>query len=245
MKVRSILLAIVFVAAGAKGWAESHDSCNSRGLSATAPGTFIANEPLAPALLELGQISHVCFGLRLLDDNAFTHILHVNMTNASVRQILDSMVRELPDYVFREFPPSVVLVGKLDMKAPDLLLDKVVPSFDSPRAPLHAVSNALKMQIAVNIDPTITGFAGSYPTGDIGDQVGPIQENGKMIWELLNEIVGDSGGRMWISSLPESGKTYPRLNLWKVIEYSMPPKEAEAAIQRVASQFQNSEASRH
>lgn len=237
MKTLTTILALVIAGAYVRCWAEPRSSCSSSGLDTKVPGTFAANESLARGILELGQLSHVCFGLRILDANAFEHVLHIRAKDTSVRQILAAMVRELPNYTFQESAHKVVLVGKLDLKIPDLLLDKVVPSFDTPRAPLNTVSNALRMQVAVNLDPTINGFVGMYSSGDSADAVGPINERGRMVWELLNEIVGHSRGAMWISSVPESRKSYPELQYWQVIEYTMPPQSALAAIQEAASQF--------
>lgn len=238
MKLLAVFLGISLFSAGGACSAESHDSCSKHSLDTKVSGVFVSNQPLVPGVLDLGQISHVCFGLRMLDASAFTQVLHINVKDASVRQILDAMTSKLTDYEFRESSSGVTLVGKLSSIVPSPLLNQVVPTFETQRAPLNAISNALQMQFAVTVDPTITGFAGSYSSGDTTDQVGPFRESGKTVWELLNDIVGQSKGAMWITSVRESRRPDASIHPWKIIEYTMPPKQALELINEAAAQFE-------
>lgn len=65
----------------------------------------------------------------MLDASAFTQVLHINVKDASVRQILDAMTSKLTDYEFRESSSGVTLVGKLSSIIPSPLLNQVVPNF--------------------------------------------------------------------------------------------------------------------
>jgi hypothetical protein len=55
-----------------------------------------------------------------------------------------------------------------------------IPDFRTTApAALQEVNNLLKMEFRLSRDPTTSGFAGTYPTGDVNDVIGPFHEVNK------------------------------------------------------------------
>jgi hypothetical protein len=233
-------MVIALSAAAPLASADENRVCAEHSTGTKVAGNFASNQPLVHSLLDLGRRSKVCFGLRALDSLAFTRVLHISATDAPVKEIIASMLTALPGYSLEESSSHVIVLGRLHSVPAHSLYDRVLPTFRSSRAPLNTVSYALKMQLAIEVNPSIQGFAGTYNPGDSNDLVGPIEKNGKRVWELLNEIVGQSTGAMWITSMPESKATATvTLSLWTIIEYTSSPIEAASAISELSPQFQS------
>lgn len=129
---------------------------------------------LAEAVFNVGKKANICFALRSLDARAFTVLLSLSRRDADPRSILQALMEQLPGYSFRE-TRDVVEVGRLGALTPNSAFVKTV-SFVAPRAPLRAILNGLAMQVAVDSDPNMTGFAGHFYPGAVNNLVGPIQE---------------------------------------------------------------------
>ena len=236
------ILRLVILLATFAACATANDTCRNGGINTTVPGSFISNEPLVISLLQLGARSGTCFGLRALDAVAFTRSLHVSVRDATVRHIIVSLLEQLPDYEMQESSSNVVLVGRLRSIPKGSVFEVTVREFRSPRSSLKTVSNALKLQLAAQMDPTIRGFVGTYGPGDQSDLVGPIDEHEKKVWELLNDIVGQSAGAMWFPAAPELDAAKPTdISPWTIIEYSTPYSEASITIQELIPHFQTPE----
>jgi hypothetical protein len=191
--------------------------CSNAGLS-RAIEEFEVQGPLAEALFNLGKKTNICFALRSPDQRAFTVHLTLKHRSTNARNILMALTEQLPEYSFR-VEADVVAVGRLGSVKPSSVFDKPI-SFTAPRAPLRAVLNGLAMQVAVDYDPSIKGFAGHFFPGDLNNQVGPIDEHQRSLSAVLNSIIGASQGAMWLAAVPEDGSLRASpLQLWRVIEY--------------------------
>jgi hypothetical protein len=237
-KITLILSQVAVLLGIIAGPSTADADCRDAGLNTTVHGSFVSNEPLVASLFQLGLHSGTCFGLRALDIVAFRQNLHISERDPSVRQILVSMLKELPGYEMQESSSQVVLVGRFLSIPKDSVFDVLIPEFRCPRSPLNTASNALRMQVAVAIDPSVQGFAGTYSPGDLKDLVGPFNERSKRVWQLLNLLVGQSGGAMWLPSAPESDSPKRKeLSPWTTIEYSTSYPEALVTIRELRSRF--------
>jgi hypothetical protein len=54
------------------------------------------------------------------------------------------------------------------------------------------------------MDPKIRAFAGDHPGGDFNDPVGPLEEHNRTIRQLLDKIVAESKGGVWILPAEDS-----------------------------------------
>ena len=84
-----------------------------------------------------------------------------------------------------------------------------------------AVNNELWMALEVNLDPSKHGLVGDYPPTNPVDEVGPFNEHGKAVRELLIKIVAASRGATWYPTQDvQSPAPGSRNGLWTLVTYS-------------------------
>lgn len=73
---------------------------------------------------------------------------------------------------------------------------------------------------ATQLHPS-AAYAGDFPDGVLGNQVGPLAERNHTVGELLNALISRSTkGGMWIVSEPCKGNRPPEdAPFWKILPY--------------------------
>lgn len=178
------------------------------------------------ALLKFGEIHNLCFGIELVDSKLLTAPTDFHIRNLSVHESIKAILGQ--ELVLTVEPTSGVIEIRR-RESPNgkrTIFDFVLPKFDARRASVQAISEALRMQLVVDLNPQVTGFAGSYPAGDLEDKVGPISEYNRTIRYLLDQLVAQSKGGAWIarvrSKAAEDLTVAERRSVWTVVEYGVP-----------------------
>jgi hypothetical protein len=193
------------------------------------------------ALLRFGKIRNVCFGIEYIDTKLLTEPVDFHIRNMSVRDAIKRILGQ-------ERMLSVRLNnGVVEISAEELrgegksIFDFVLPKFEARRAPLQEISTALRMQLIVNLNPRVTGFAGNYSAGDLRDEVGPISEYNRSIRYLLDQLAAQSKGAAWIATVrwKSSGDLAlaEQRPVWTVIEYGAPNTGYASLLNSIASEL--------
>jgi len=191
------------------------------------------------ALLRFGEIHNLCFGIEFVDDKLLTEPNDFHIRNMSVHESIKVILgRELMLAV--EPSSGVIEIRRLESPGEKrTIFDFVLPRFDARRASVQEISEALRMQLVVDLNPQVTGFAGSYPAGDLKDKVGPISEYNRTIRYLLDELVAQSKGGAWIarvrSKAAEDLTVAERRSVWTVVEYGVPKTGYALLLNAVAN----------
>ena len=217
--MRNTLICMILSVARFLGQATA--GCRADGLPVVLPHYRVEAANVVEALMLLGRDTHICFGLRGLDRSAFLTQVRLDLTGASLSQVLSAVLGGADGYSFKQSPQGVVLINGPARTPGGSLLDRPISSYAIPRTSLKTASNVLKLQLIADLNPTIEGFAGSYAGGDAADLVGPIEVRGRPVAEILNIIVSASKGGIWVETVPDSeADRVPPRGLWAVIEYT-------------------------
>jgi len=177
------------------------------------------------ALLQFGESRNLCLGLEYVEPSLLADLVDLHMRNVTVREAISSILGDRTLQIHVDDGIVVITRRALQTEGKSLF-DYVLSEFAVRRATVQEISNALYMQLLVQLRPTITGFAGHHPAGDMGDLIGPVTESNRSIRYLLNLIVVQSKGGAWIARVP--WKLRAKLQIaeqhspWTVIEYGLP-----------------------
>lgn len=194
-------------------------------------------EELSPvqAILVLGEREHLCFGLRNLTRREFLEPVTRSFENHSTRQILAALMS--PRAVLEETDTGTIYVQLPTNPDFASLFDYRLNIFHVGRVSLQTASLAVSIQLKRAIDPSITGFAGSYATGDASDLVGPHDRKDLTISEALNLIVGQSKGATWIATAPDKLSSRSDDGLWTIVQYDRPAQDYFALISNLGAHY--------
>ena len=103
----------------------------------------------------------------------------------------------------------------------------------------------IRIRLERELNPDIQGIAGTYPTGDPTDLVGPFREQDRTVSQLLDIIVSHSKGATWIALTADSRalRSVPE-NMWIVIQYNRPTADYKALLAAAGSNLPDSDDSR-
>lgn len=176
------------------------------------------------ALLRFGQNRNLCFGLEYVTPSLLTEVTDLRVHDVTVLKAIELILGE-PQLEIRVDNRVIVITRRVLPADSKNLFDYVLPRFAVRRASIEEITAALYMQLRLQLNPAITGFAGHHPTGDVGDLVGPISESNRSVRYLLNMVLSESKGGMWIARVPwklrNDLQIAERHTPWSVIEYSV------------------------
>jgi hypothetical protein len=232
---KALLVAVVFTACARL----IHAQCSSTHPLQRPVAVFSANHvSMVEALLRLGQEQHVCFGIEYVDSHSLLDSISVLVNNATVDDVVREIVSHGKGYDFKQVDGIILVTNAGLPHGNKNLFDHVVPLFSTPRASVQEANNALWMQVQVDLNPTITGFAGHYPTGDREDIIDPIEEHLSSVRHLLNLIVGRSKGSSWIARVGQDQLSdVPPSGVWQILEYNRPIAEYANQLNEIGKQI--------
>lgn len=219
------LLAIVIPTAGA--------ACTTPDLQRIIPKFEAKEVSSVQAILLLGQQEHICFGLRNLPKQSFVKTKTILFENKSLNQILTGLMGD--DHV-EIIDSNEGIIYLFVPSTSTSLYDYMLPLFRTGRISLQTASFSLEIHLDSEINPSNTGFAGSYPTGDSTDVIGPFDVANQTVTQLLNKIVGESKGAVWIATRPDKLAVHIN-NLWRIIQYDRPVTDYFPLITAIGANY--------
>ena len=212
-----ILLTIaVLVAANAGGVARNSDFVLSRRVSHFG----IEKTSTLNALIWLGRDEHICFGIEFY--GGLRNAVQIQMDDATVGEIVQKILGSSGDYQL-SVSDGVILIRKRGVKSADWLNHRL-PHFKVPKGELMFVNSQLWMALETDLDPSKQGFGGDYPPTDPIDVVGPFDERGQTVRQLLVRIAAASRGATWY---PTQGTEVPAPgsinSFWTLVTYGGNP----------------------
>ena len=174
------------------------------------------------ALIQFGERRNLCFGLEYVTPSLLTDLADLRIRDVTVLRAVELIFGE-PDIEIRLDNNVIVVTRRVPLVESKNVFDEILPRFAVRRSPVQEISAALYMQLLLNLNPAITGFAGHHSAGDARDLVGPISESNRSIRYLLNAVVSESKGGVWIARVPWKRRNdlqiAERHSLWSIIEY--------------------------
>lgn len=188
------------------------------------------------SLFRLGEENHVCLGIELAGEEIARLGVKLHAEHEPALEVVRRLLETTRHYQAVEQEGVIVIQ---DRRVHGFsLLDYRLHTFRVRQAPVQAVSNVLRMSLVRQLGPEVTGFAGSYRSGDVGDTVGPFAEVNRSIRDLLNLVVTGSRGGVWIArggAITEG--SLPEEPYWEILQFSSPREENLSRLRAVASEL--------
>lgn len=197
-------------------------------LSAKIPVFESDHQPLAAALLKVVYRYHLPLGLEYIDRDAVQRPLELKLRNSSVREVLESLVGQMPEYRVR-FGSGVVEVYSPKARQDRAnLLNTVIGNFDLQKDTIRMASAELRDSLANELQP------GAGSIGDVVDSfLSPkfsLHVRAAPVYEILNALVAADGRTLWAVAAPPNRLSVlqPAVPLWKLYDLDFPNWEALA-----------------
>jgi hypothetical protein len=212
--VKILLTVAVLLTANSIVVAGNSDSPLSRHVSHFS----IGKTSMLDALIWLGRDERICFGIEFYGPE-LSNPVQIEMDNATISEIVEKILGSTNTYQL-SVSDGVILIRKRGVKPPDWLNHRL-PHFRVPRGELMSVDFQLWMAVEIDLDPSKQGFGGDYPPTDPIDEVGPFDERGQTVRQLLVRIVAASRGATWYPTQGAGGPAPASINgFWTLVTYS-------------------------
>jgi hypothetical protein len=175
---------------------------------------------LTETLLKFAHQQNVRIAVEYVDRNALDQPIAVNLQDKTVRQGLDSILRNGRGYSWRTRNGVIEIRNQHVSKRANQQLDTVIPVFQiSDSASAKAASAMLWMNLQAKLDPSMKGFAVSVGGGAEASNVIPATLHNRTVREILAYIVVNSRAEGWIVTGPSECLGFtPYCGLWMLVE---------------------------
>jgi len=208
-------LLVALVGAGMLGSIVARGECRS-GLADQIAGVHIAASSALAALVDFGIRNGVCLAVESPGLDLLQKPVEVSATNPSVSYVIESLLGGAPYRVSEQ--SGVIVVRNLETMSRQTLLDTILPDFVTKRKQsLGSAEWILMGSLMLFEDRTASGIAGTYSDRVPDDVVGPFDEHGQSVRDLLTLLVRQSSGAAWVSGRclpPAQGRA-----CWTILDY--------------------------
>ncbi|MGC1687504.1 MAG: hypothetical protein WA734_17895 [Candidatus Acidiferrales bacterium] len=112
------------------------------------------------ALLRFGEHQNLCLGIEYVDIQLLTELTDFHIHNLPVRETIKSILGQKQRLTIRVDNGVIEIAHEAFGPETRTIFDYILPAFESRRAPVQDLSNALYLQFASDLNPQIEGFAG-------------------------------------------------------------------------------------
>lgn len=188
----------------------------------------VEGDTILSAIYRLAHRNHICLGVVLTDNSLSQPLARKHFGNASAEKVFRALIPR--NYGIHEEGLVVVIQPSGPARS---WLSQRISRFNLQRADTvrSVVLGSLYMAYEMARDPHRTaGFAGDIHGIDFDNMIGPLDERGKTVRELLNIVAERSRGGMWIALNPRRQRTIP----WEFIEYQWPESQAAGQLRWIS-----------
>ncbi len=176
--------------------------------------------PLVESILELAYEYHLPMGLEYVNRDAVRRPLDLKLRDSSVRDIIASLVTQVPGYQV-SFSNGIVQIYSPKARAdPSNLLNAVIDNFEVKDRDAQATSVDVFTALAVKLNPR-TNVVSSTAVGSLGSSKLTLQLQKKKVREILDTIVATNGAAIWVVRVPPERLSKFEGTFWYI--YSLDP----------------------
>jgi hypothetical protein len=169
------------------------------------------------ALFWLGRDEQMSFGIEFYGD--LSKFVQIKMDDATVGEIVKKILGSTDSYQL-SVSGAVILIRRKGEMPPDWLNYRI-RHFAARRGDLMVVNSELWMALEMDLDPTRRGFAGDFPGTNPIDEVGPFDDRGQTVRQLLVKIASASRGASWYPTQNVQSPASASINgFWTLVTYS-------------------------
>jgi len=175
---------------------------------------------LTETLLRYSHQQNLRIAVEYVDRASMDRPITVNLQEKTVRQGLDTILRNIHGYSWRLRNGIIEVTNRSGSKRADKQLNMVIPVFkiaDGETAKMASVM--LWWNLQMKLDPKLKGFGGSILEGAETSKVNPAELRNRTVREILAYIALNSRAEGWIvAGPPECLGFTPYCGLWFLIE---------------------------
>ena len=178
---------------------------------------------LTETLLNFSHQQHLRVAVEYVDRASIDKPIDVSLQNKTVREALDSILRNGHGYSWRLRDGIFEITNSRASKRAESQLNKVIPVFTIPDGEkTQMASEMLWWNLQLKLDPKLEGYGGDLMVGADASTVKPAVLHNRTVREVLAYIVLNSRAEGWIvAGPPECLGFTPYCGLWFLVE-SMP-----------------------
>lgn len=184
------------------------------------------SEPLATVRIEgataleglfaFGMANKICFGIEFDNDELLQHPIHFEASGETSLSAVRKALAPYQDYLVTGH--RLLSVQPRNLAGKTWLYTRI-DRFQGGTGPIQVVSNLLFLYLLDQVKPQ-RGYASHYHLGNVKDVIGPIDERGKTIRELLNVLVRSSKGGIWLTTSLYNRTSSSPDRFWTILQYS-------------------------
>jgi hypothetical protein len=184
-------------------------------------------QTLAQNFLSLAYRYDLPMGVEYLDRAAVSEPLHLQLRGKSVREILSSLVAQVPEYRVTFSGGIVQLYSPQARGDPSNLLNAVIDDFHVSEMDPQVASAAVFEALVHKVAPT-TSIVESTALGTLGPPTLTLRLNKSRVYEILDAIVARYGEAVWVVRVPPEKLSTLKGALWYI--YPLEPSDWRAAV---------------
>ena len=202
----------IFLNAGQEATKQKHPSFERRIESRVAK--FDAEgRPMVRAILDLADEYQIPLGIEYIDRDAVWRPLKLKLIDKSVREILERLVAQLPQYKLKVSSGVVEIYSPTARADASNLLNTTINHFESSNTP-RMTSWALHDAMASERHQ-VPNLAGSVLEPGHEPKI-TLNLKGRRVYEILDDLVAQRGQSLWVPVVPPQKLSEPGPKLWEV-----------------------------
>lgn len=211
------------------------------GLNEMTGETHLAGRSPLAVLLRFAYDNHVCIGIENPGGELLKTPVRVDIQSPRVIDLIHNVLNPSRYSIYER--EGVVLIQNIDRGYPNAQLDVVVPEYKLARTSVAWANFAVFTRLLLLADPSLQGIAGNVMDRAPGNQVGPFDEHGRLVRDLLTLIVGrSSDGGAWISGPCGEAARGDKGPCWTVLQYQDDTQTIDSHINDVVERIHREQA---
>jgi hypothetical protein len=203
-----------------------------KGLSDQVEDVHLTEASSLTALLRFAFDNGLCIGVENPGVDLLNHPVRFEAARPVVLSALQSLLGGGRYQISEQ--RGVILIRNMEAMGHDTELDVIIPEFKTDRISVPWANMALLVRVVMLADPSLQGFAGNVSDRIPEDKVGPFDEKGRTVREILTLIVGQSGGGAWVSGrCPTSRRGDEARACWDILQFQEDPTTADSVTKEI------------
>jgi hypothetical protein len=216
-----ITAATCFGGAGCVGQQSASGRANpsqsfAESLATTVPEFDSDQESMVGALLRVVYQYHLPLGLECVDREAVHRPIRVKLLNKSVREVLQAVVSQLPEYRVAFGPGVVEVYSPKARENRANLLNTVISNFDVQKDTIRMASANLWGLLVNQLHPG-SGFAGDVLDSFLSPRI-TLHVAAAPVYQILDRLVAEDAGTLWAVAVPPDRLSALQPQLWKLYD---------------------------
>jgi hypothetical protein len=203
----------------------------------------IEGRSLAECLLDLAYRYKLPLGIEYINQQVVADRSTLKFSSQTLREVISSMVARVPGYRVDFSGGLVDVYSTAGRRDASNTLNIIIPDFSVREVDLGFANFKVAEALQRTASPDAM-FAGDFIGAKFGRGKITLHLQGKRVYEILNAVIAEDGGGVWLAVVPPAGLRARGPHVWRV--YALDAPLRSVALDQVKASFQpNSPDSHH